>query len=135
MNVLQCSNNYEVTQSSASTIILIFSKVKCLSDSCFIPTFWGCIMVEYQTRLIYIPFGWFGLNGCIIQLLVKFNYDCILNISIIDVLKLTFPDRVAFNSWLPANSDTVAQISCEISKYFETFFFLQPFIYLYTDFI
>jgi hypothetical protein len=36
---------------------------------------------------------------------------------------------VAFNSCLPANADTLSQISCEILKYFETFCFVQPFIY------
>ena len=28
--------------------------------------------------------------------------------------------RVAFNCWLTANGNTLSQISCEISKYFET---------------
>ena len=43
--------------------------------------------------------------------------------------------RVAFNSRLPANGDTLPQISCEISKDFETFCFLQPVVYLDNDFI
>ena len=37
-------------------------------------------------------------------------------------------DRVAFNLRLPANGDTLSQISCEITQYFETFFVVQPFV-------
>ena len=38
-------------------------------------------------------------------------------------------------SWLPANANTLYQISCEILNYFEQFYFVQPNIYLYIDFI
>ena len=37
-------------------------------------------------------------------------------------------DRVAFNLRLPAYGDTLSQISCEITQYFETFFVVQPFV-------
>ena len=72
------------------------------------------------------------INKCLIMniLLLYKPFHCddfsFMNwfLDIIRMPKSVSMSRVAFNSLLPANVDTLSQISCEISKYFETFCFV-----------